>query len=189
MSKNNKKYKGDFGYIPYMQKISLLRAIGLFAICIALYLLGFFSTGTNANLLTFIAVLGCLPASKCIVNAVMFRKAKGCSQRIYDLFTKVELPIEFWDMYFTSYKRNYPVNAMILKRGSFIGFSEEENFPVEECENHLKEILKQCGGESIQVKMFTDENKFIGRALELKELSDDGKNNEFIIDNILNVSL
>ena len=59
--------------------------IGMFAISLAIFIMGYISTKTNANYLTVVAVLGCLPASKCAVSLIMFLKAKECSSEDKDM--------------------------------------------------------------------------------------------------------
>ena len=54
--------KGTYGYLEKKRKTELIRTILLFAIAFGIYLAGYFSTGTQQNLFTIIAVLGMLPA-------------------------------------------------------------------------------------------------------------------------------
>ena len=79
MSKEKAKiYKGDYGYIKEQRKIEIIKTLILLALPIALYLIGFISTGSNKNLLTFAAVLGCLPMARSAVSMVLFIRAKDC---------------------------------------------------------------------------------------------------------------
>lgn len=48
-----------------------------FGVSIGLYVMGYVTTGSNKNLLTIVAVLGCLPACKSLVNLILFLKAEG----------------------------------------------------------------------------------------------------------------
>ena len=59
-----KAEKGTPGYLDYKRKIEIIRTIIYFGIVVAVFLLGYFQTGTRLNLLTVVAVLGCLPASR-----------------------------------------------------------------------------------------------------------------------------
>ena len=56
--------KGDFGYPIYERKVVIIRTAVYFLMSIAVFLLGYFSTGKKENLLTIVAVLGLLPSSK-----------------------------------------------------------------------------------------------------------------------------
>ena len=59
-----KATKGEAGYIQARKKQLILKAVLEFGIVIALLILGIWQTHTRLNLLTVVAVLGCLPAAK-----------------------------------------------------------------------------------------------------------------------------
>ena len=75
--------KGQYGYIKSQRKIEIIKTLSLFLLSLAIYLGGYITTETNKNLLTIVAILGCLPASKCAVNMIMFLRARGCSEELY----------------------------------------------------------------------------------------------------------
>ena len=61
-----KAVKGTYGYIKTKRTFVLLRTILYFIISLALLFAGIISTGSRKNLLTVVAVLGCLPAAKAL---------------------------------------------------------------------------------------------------------------------------
>lgn len=66
--------KGKPGYLNYKKKAEILRTVIYFAIVAAIFLLGYTQTHTRLNLMTVVAVLGCLPASKhWLVSSPAFR--------------------------------------------------------------------------------------------------------------------
>lgn len=65
-----KTEKGMPGYLKYKRTIEIIRTIVYFGIVIAILLLGYFQTGTKLNLLTVVAIVGCLPASKALVGVI-----------------------------------------------------------------------------------------------------------------------
>ena len=77
-----KNKKGTYGYIGKQRRWEIIKTLLMFGISIALYTAGYIATKSNKNLLTLVAVLGCLPASKSAVNMIMFLKAKGCSAKL-----------------------------------------------------------------------------------------------------------
>ena len=191
MSKEKAKiYKGDYGYIKEQRKIEIIKTMILLALPIALYLIGFISTGSNKNLLTFAAVLGCLPMARSAVSMVLFIRAKDCcSEETFKKIVSAGVAMTYYDLYYTSYKKNYPVAAELLKRGCFIALTESEDVSEEDFEAHFKEIFKNCGYENVTVKLFKDTDKFIERARELNALEDDGKDYAFLLENILSVAI
>jgi len=185
-----KIYKGDYGYIKEQRKIEIIKTLILLALPIALYLIGFISTGSNKNLLTFAAVLGCLPMARSAVSMVLFIRAKDCcSEETFKKIVSAGVAMTYYDLYYTSYKKNYPVAAELLKRGCFIALTESEDVSEEDFEAHFKEIFKNCGYENVTVKLFKDTDKFIERARELNALEDDGKDYAFLLENILSVAI
>lgn len=65
-----KATKGEAGYIQARKKQLILKAVLEFGIVIALLILGIWQTHTRLNLLTVVAVLGCLPAAKALVEVI-----------------------------------------------------------------------------------------------------------------------
>ena len=66
--KDRKRNAGIFKIIK--EKIEIIRTLAYFGIVIAILLLGYFQTGTKLNLLTVVAIVGCLPASKALVGVI-----------------------------------------------------------------------------------------------------------------------
>ena len=62
--------KGKPGYLNYKKKAEILRTVIYFAIVAAIFLLGYTQTHTRLNMMTVVAVLGCLPASKALVGVI-----------------------------------------------------------------------------------------------------------------------
>ena len=190
MKKNeNKIYKGDYGYIKEQRRLEIIKAVIMVILPIAIFLVGYFSTGSNQNILTFVAVLGCLPMASNAIHAILFIKAKGCSEELYKKLVGAGVVSTYYDLYFTAYKKNYQVSALIIKKGCLIAITEDETMVLSEGEDHLKDILSKCGGEGITVKFFNDADKYIERARELSNLSDDNKDYSFIYENIMSVSI
>jgi len=183
-----KTKKGDFGYIRAGRIKELIKSLLMLGISLALYFGGIKATGSNKNVLTYVAILGCLPAAKFMVNFYMFMKAKGCSQALKDKLDAGKVVPTFYDLFFTTYKVNYAVSAMYYNRGTLIGITEDDKCDVAACEEHLKERLKGAGFEGT-IKVFTDADKFVARFNELSQLEPDEADNTFLFDNILNLAL
>lgn len=180
--------KGTYGYIKRQTKIEIIKTVFMIALCAGTYYLGIYLTGSNQNLLTFVAILGCLPMAKFFVNAVLFIKAKGCSVSLHDELVNNNINPTFWDLYFTAYKESFQVSALYYNKGCLVGITEDKNFNEEACNKHLTEILNNCGYKNVTIKIFDDRSKFIERCNSLNELEDD-KDRTFLLENILGVSI
>ena len=79
---NGEKYKGTFLYLDTQKKYEIIRTILFYAISAAIFATGYITTGTKKNLLTMVAVLGVLPASKSLVSVIMFMRYKSFREKI-----------------------------------------------------------------------------------------------------------
>lgn len=181
--------KGSFGYLKYQKKIEVAKTLIMLALSVALYNMGLYLTGSKQNLLTYAAILGCLPMAKFAVNVVMFTKAKSCSEELYNYIVSKGIEPTYWDLFFTDYKVNYQVSAIYYKKGCLIGITEDSNMDINNCENHIRTKLETAGYSNLTIKVFNDKDKFVNRMLELKDLPEDTKDVAFLLDNLINISL
>lgn len=189
--KNKITPKGSFGYIQNRKRFTAVRTVLYFALSISLYVAGYVTTGSNKNLLTIVAVLGCLPSCKSAVNFIIFLRAKGCSQELRDAVKKFDTELtSFYDLYFTSYQKNYQVSHMVLKGNVLCGITESEKCDVNEAQKHLEQMLLQEGIKNMTVKIFSDRRKYIDRLSRLTELeTEENKNRDEIVNLLYSISL
>lgn len=187
--KKQKLSKGEFGYPVYERKVVILRTIMYFMISIAVFLLGYFSTGQKENLLTIVAVLGLLPSSKSLVSVVMYMKIPKFNDTVYhDISSRIgDLPA-IYSMYLTSYKQNFPVNCFVVKGNNIIGYSEFKACDKNACEEHIKDIMRQNGFKNVTVKVFGEQKRFMDRVEQLKGL-EVGKSEAEILTLLCDISL
>lgn len=186
----NKVQKGQFGYLSYKKKMTTIVTIGMFAISIALYIAGYVTTKTNANLLTVVAILGCLPASKSAVSMIMFLKAKGCSEDDKEVIEKVIGSLDgYYDLYFTGYTKNFPTSHLVVTKNSILAYSADEKITEKDFNEHMKDILNKERIHDITVKLFTDRDKYLNRLKELNESEADTSARNDIVSMLFNVSL
>ncbi len=186
-----KNKKGTYGYIKKQKLTELIKSLIMLSLSVGIYYLGIYSTGSNKNLLTFVAVLGILPMAKFAVNFVMFTKAKGCSSSLHDKLINENADASFYDLFLTTYSENYSLSAGFYRKKSLIFITEDEKTDVKKAEEHILESLKKVNIEGITVKVFSsnEENKFIERIKELKNLDVENEDTVFLFDNILGISL
>ena len=189
--KNKITPKGSFGYIQNRKRFTAVRTVLYFALSISLYVAGYVTTGSNKNLLTIVAVLGCLPSCKSAVNFIIFLRAKGCSQELRDAVKKFDTELtSFYDLYFTAYQKNYQVSHMVLKGNVLCGITESVKCDVNEAQKHLEQMLLQEGIKNMTVKIFSDRRKYIDRLSQLTELeTEENKNRDEIVNLLYSISL
>lgn len=166
--------KGQFGYIKYRRNFHLISAIVLYAMAVVLYLAGIKATGDNKNILTIAAILGCLPASQSLVTAILGFRAKCCDKI---LFEEVEKRIEdnmvsLYDLYFTTYDKNYPVSHIVMKNNCLCGIMEQSKHSTNDLEKYLEDTFIKNGIKVVSIKIFEKSmsEKYLNRINELKKL-------------------
>lgn len=183
--------KGSYGYIENHKVITALRTLLFFAVSIGLYMRGYVTTGSNKNLLTIVAVLICLPACKSMVNFILFMRAEGCSAQLRDEVSVFDEKLTvFYDMYFTSYQKNFPLSHMALKGNVLCGITENAKCDCGAAEKHLEQMLMQEGIKNLTVKIFSQRDKYVDRLGQLMDLeTEEHKNRQGIIDLLYSISI
>ena len=98
--------KGQPGYVKARKQKYLLGAVVEFAIVIAIFVTGYIQTGSRLNLLTVVAVVGCLPAAKMLVEFITMAPYKSIEEAKYqELEEKAPLILKAYDMIITSSQR------------------------------------------------------------------------------------
>lgn len=165
-----KAIKGTFGYLEKKKTNSIVRTILYFAISAAIFIAGYLTTKTRANLLTVVAVLGCLPACKSAVNMIMLLHAKGCSSKAHETILACEgRLIGMYDMYFTSYQKNFPLSHMVVDKKVILGYTEIEKTDTDACAEHLQTMLKQGGFKDYTVTITKDIQKYCEQLKNLNQ--------------------
>lgn len=166
-----KAVKGNFGYISAKRIQVIIRTVIFFAISLSIFIAGYVITGTRKNLLTVAAILVCLPACKSMVNMIMLIRAAGCSQTAKETLAPLEgRLIGMYDMYFTSYQKNFAVSHMIVEGKIILGYTEDNQCDTKACGEHLQTMLKQGGFKDITVKISDDLPAYAKQLQNLNEM-------------------
>jgi len=166
-----KTAKGEYGYLAFQKKWTIIRTVIYFALSISIFVIGIITTGDRKNLLTIVAVLGCLPASKSLVNAIMFARASGCSVSLKEKIDELNGDFfELYDLYMTSYKQNFPISHLVIAEKTIVCMCENGKIDVNAAQNHIEDHLKQDGHKNLTVKVYSDTDKYLTRLEQLKEL-------------------
>ncbi len=183
--------KGSYGYLENRKLYTALRTVLFFLLSIGLYVIGWVATGSNKNLLTIVAVLGCLPACKSLVNFILFLRAKGCSEDLKNTLNAYDGKMTvFYDLYFTSYQKNYSISHMALKGGILCGITEDPSCNTNEAQKHLDTMLSQEGIKNVTVNIFSQEKAYIDRLSRLADMDvEDHKEREGIVGLLYSISI
>lgn len=182
-------YKGCFGYLNYKKKTEIVKTIVFFGISLSLYFAGVMTTGSNKNLLTIVAVLGCLPASKSAVSMIMFLKAKECSEESFHRLKNSIGEEGIYDCYFTSYDKNFPVSHLVVKNLSVTAFSENAKIKEAEFEEYIRSMLLRNGISNYNVKLYKDLDKYLKRLQQISAPENEKSRDEEVVRALLAISL
>lgn len=168
--------KGTKNYIDSQKKHEITRTVIYFFLSLSLFAAGYLTTGSRNNLLTIVAILGCLPASKSLVSAIMYCKyhslsntdASSIEQYSEGLFC-------LYDMIYTTRENTYPVLHITLCGNTIAGYMPNEKLSETDCAKHLDTCLKVDNHTGITIKIYKDLHKYTERLEQLRQLSiDDG---------------
>ncbi len=141
----------------------------------ALYVAGLLTTHSNKNILTIIAVLGVLPASKEAVNLIMRLRFKQTND---DLHNRVEDSTSnlhiIYDLIFTSSEEAMKLDVIAVSSNTVIAYSSQKKLNESTTEKYIKNYLSNNGKANFTVKIYKDDNKFINRIKELDNLENAG---------------
>ncbi|MCI9217103.1 hypothetical protein AALA78_04065 [Lachnospiraceae bacterium 42-17] len=187
--------KGQPGYIKVRKMKYLVWSVGEFAVVLGLLILGYAKTGSKLNLLTAAAVVGCLPASKMLVEYITMAPHKSVSPDICEeLKEKAPLLVTCYDLIITSTEKVMPVAAVVIYGHTVCGYTKSDKTDEAECASYIKEMLKNNGYQKMTVKVFKDYKSFLLRAegmnnIAAVEKETDRRKDKAVRDLILTLSM
>ena len=170
-----KKEKGQPGYIKWRKEKYLIGTITEFAVVIALVVIGYVQTKTKLNLLTVVAVVGCLPASKMLVEFITIAPHQSIEKDIYqEIEAKASLLKRVYDLVITSPEKVMPVDAIVISGHTVIGYASNTKTDEVTCARYLKDykaFLSRVEGMNNIVEVGHTENGREDRAVRKLILS------------------
>ena len=172
--------KGKAGYIRQKKKRELLKTILEFGIVIALFITGYVTTKTRLNLLTLVAVLGCL----------MLIPQKSLEQeKVKEIEENGGNLTKAYDMILTSYEHVMPINSLAIVGNTVCGYTDCEKMPTAYAEQYIRKTLANNYYEKVSVKIFKDYQAYLSRLEGMNALTDKEQENREQEEGILHVIL
>lgn len=164
--------KGDIGYLKDFKKRDLIKCSIQWGLIIIFLIIGYIIFDTKLNILTLVAVLGCLPAAKATVAVVVKWPIKPLknTQAQQVLEHSTELTTSF-DVILTSQEKIMPLECAVISDHTLYGFTTNKKVGSEATANYMKNIFLQneCG--RVNVKVFHDFTQFIARVEGLNNIA------------------
>lgn len=170
----NKVYKGDFGHIFYQRKIAVIRTAIMGCIILVLFIAGLFITGSNKNIFSIVAALGCLPMGWSVINLIMYYRAVPLTQSSYEKIKDHAGSLYvIYDLSLTSEKSTFNVGAITVLGKNIAGFTEDENTDIQDCQDHIKHQISLSKYHDYSIKIYKNVDDFCKRLDELEKLRKD----------------
>ena len=167
--------KGSYGYIAQKKKAEVCKTILLFFIPLALFFAGLIAAKSRVNLLTIVAVLGMLPASKSAVLMIMYLKGHGISEADYCQYESLMKGLtNSYDNIFTTYEKTYEIPSLVVRGGNICGVSAKKYDTIAELEKHITTCVKQEGYQ-VNVKFFEKKETYMERLKSIAQLEETDK--------------
>ncbi len=177
--------RNEKGYLAEKRKREIIKTIIFFLVPIALFVAGFITTKTRMNLLTIVAVLGMLPASRSLVTTIMYIKSKGISDEDHVQIKELtETLTGSFDNVFTTYEKTYEVPSVVVRSGNVCGYVSKEYKTLDALEKHLTTCIKK-EGYSVNVKIFDNLDTYKTRLQSLSKLEETEQEKDLAIMQIL----
>lgn len=168
--------KGKKDYINSQKKYEIIRTVLYFFISFSLFIAGYIATQKRENLLTVVAVVGCLPACKSLVNAIMFLRYKSCPKEASSMIEQHIGGLHgLYDMIFTSEKKTFVIFHMTIHGNMLCCYTATTDFPEKDFQLHMERILKTEGYKNYSIKVFRDLTKYTERLDQLNSLETEDK--------------
>lgn len=162
-TKDMKVQKGDFGYIQWQKKQRILVTLGLFFIPLVAFVIGVLVTGTRNNLITVIAVVGCLPACRSLVGVIVMWMQKPMEEELYQEIRPHQKELTMaYELVVTTYEKNAFLDAVAICGNKVAAYSSRMKESPEYIEQHIRKILKQNGYKT-EVKVFKEKRAYLDR--------------------------
>lgn len=186
----SKYEKGQYEYAKYNRNKLLIYTISMYMLSLMIYFMGLLTTKTNKNLLTIVAVLGILPASKLLISFIMACRVKTVS---LDIKSEIDSKIcnlnGFYHLYFTSYDVNYYLAHCVITTDTLIGYTDTIGFDNKKFNEHMEKHMKIDGINDILIKVFDNKDAYINRLSQLEKLEQANKSNNKMVELVKNISL
>ena len=182
--------KGTRNYLSSQKKYEIIRTVIYFFIPLSLFAAGFITTHTRNNLLTLVAVLGCLPACKSLVEMIMHCRYKSLPADVCDTIEAHAKGLTcLYDCVFTSRDKTYYVGHLTVCGNTIAGYLLSGRVSETDCAKHLETCLKVDRFTGLTIKLYKDLDKYTERLDSLRELKTDDKNTKGIVSTLKAISL
>ena len=161
--------KGEFGYFRRARNRSLLITLLLFAIPVAAFLIAWAVNRSRMNIVTVVAIVGCLPACRSLVNFIMLAMRKPMDKRLYDEIRAHQGRLDMrYEMYMTGYEKSAYIDAAAAAGRTVVAYIHDESASAEYLSEKIEKALSNAGYPA-DVKIMKNKKLFLERLDSMNE--------------------
>ena len=169
--------KGNAGYLDSQLKIEIIRTAIYFGLCIVIFLLGYFQTGTKENLMTVVAIAGVLPSSKALVGVIVRFPHKSINpDTAADIALKSDHLTVIYDLIITSTEKVMPISCIVISGDKIFGYTDNPKVDLSHAGLSIKKMLNNHDFD-VSVKIMNQYTPFLSRVEGLNNIQAIEKNN------------
>ncbi len=149
--------KGTNGYIDNKKLRQSLYVLFILGVAIALFVIGYVSTGTTRNLFTVVAVLAVLPGAKALTHLFLFLPHRSLNAKDYQCLRELagKGAQVYSDLVFTSTQHIMHLDFLCIYGQECIGYVEKESRTTKYIAEYFTESMKKQGI-SVHMHVFTN---------------------------------
>ncbi len=161
--------KGTYGYLNRNKVQAWKRAALMLSVPAVVFLAAWILHGTRENVMTVVAIVGCLPGCNQVVRAIMASRYHSMEKELWEQVeaARGELPV-LYETVFTSYETNYYVDCMVVCAREVIGYSSDGSLDAPKAAEHIRTMLKNSSYKQ-NVKILKEPKAFLERVRGLAE--------------------
>ncbi len=161
--------KGEYGYFRSEKKKRLLITVGLFALPLIIFFAAWAVNGTRNNVLTVLAIVGCLPGCRSLVNYIMVLRCKPMDASLYEQIRAHQGELVMaWELFMTFYEKSAALDAIAVCGNTVVGYSSDPKIDASYMAQNAQKLVRK-NGYKVDVKILTELRPFLERLDSMNE--------------------
>ena len=143
--------KGTYGYLDRNRVQAWKKAGALLAVPVLVFVAAWIIRGTRENVMTVVAIVGCLPGCNQIVRAILASRYSSMDRQLYEETEAARgtLPV-LYENVFTAYEENYRIDCVAVSGREVVGYTSDERVDAEQKKGASKRNRTQPRGSQFQ---------------------------------------
>lgn len=136
--------KGIYGYLNKNKIYAWKKAVLMLAVPVIIFLVAWAVHKTRENVMTVVAIVGCLPGCNQVVRAIMASRYHSIEEELYQEVEKAKgTCVVLYENVFTAYERTYYIDALVVLGREIVGYTSVTETDTKKAAEHIRELLKK----------------------------------------------